>query len=223
MRVAILTALLMASSAFATSYGPPRRHDVYSYNWAYVLDVNPETNTHTVYSVWNRTTPLWTFSCEVWHFPFLVSNDGQVVATVSWRHVKEEDLGVADAVAFWTRDGKFRSHTLHDLEIDQPQTQAGPIGDFWRTWYTGVTDHGDSFTIHATDGFTYRFRYADGELVEPHRPGFRRWVALALLLGGVLTAVGIVLSRRARRRSVSPQSAATLSPSFHDHSFGRIA
>ena len=65
MRAAILALLLTSPQAFATSYGKPERHDVFSRNRAFVLDVNPETRTHTVYDVRDRGKPLWSFSCGV--------------------------------------------------------------------------------------------------------------------------------------------------------------
>lgn len=159
MRATIFTLLLTAPPVFATSYTQPKRHEVFSHNPAFVLDVNPETRTHTVYDVRDRGKSLWSFSCGVWHFPFLLSDGGQVAATVGWEHVQEQDIAEADAVTFWNKDGKFRTHALRDVCPDPPRTQnvgGGPIGAFWRTWYTEVEDHGDSFTIRTTVGVAYR-------------------------------------------------------------------
>jgi hypothetical protein len=205
MRVAILTVMLTASPVMATSYMPPTRHDVYSRNRAFVLDVNPETKTHTVYDVRDRSKPLWSFSCGVWHFPFLVSEDGKVVATVEWQHVQVEDIAEANAVTFWSKDGAFRSHFLRDLCPDPPKTSnvgIGPIGDFWRTWYTKVSDEGDTFTIWTTIGVAYRFRYADGELVERRRLGWWMgggWAMAAV--AGVAGLAAVLLLWRWRERS----------------------
>ena len=201
MRAALLTVLLVSAPAFATSYAPPKRHDVYSRNRAFVLDVNPETRSHIVYDVRDRTTALWSFSCGVWHFPFLVSDDGAVVATVGWMHVKAEHIAEADAVTFWNKDGEFRSHPLRDVCPDPPKTRdvgVGPIGEFWRTWYTDVKDHGDSFTILTTRGGAFRFRYADGALVE-RRLGWRAWTPWLVAGVGGVVVLAVVWRWRTRR------------------------
>src|SRR5262245_46234649 len=146
-RLAAITLLLTASPCFATSYARPQRHEVYSHNLAFVLDVNPETEVHTVYDVRDRSKPLWSFSKPVWHFPFLLSNTGTVVATLAWKHVKVEEIGETMAVTFRNKDGVFRTHRLEDLCSSPPKTEdvgVGPIGDFWRTWYHDVTNNGES-------------------------------------------------------------------------------
>ncbi|MEQ8790767.1 MAG: hypothetical protein RIC55_31000 [Pirellulaceae bacterium] len=205
MRVVILILLLSASPAFATSYAQPKRHDVFSHNRAFVLDVNPKTRTHTVYDVRDRSKPLWSFSCDVWHFPFLLSDDGQVAATVSWQYVREQDIAEADALTFWNKGGEFRSHALRYLCPNPPRTQdvgVGPIGAFWRTWYTEVKDHGDSCTIRTTAGVAYRFRYADGVLVERRRFGFSGWGGWWSVGGIIMVAVvGVALWGWHRRHS----------------------
>lgn len=186
---------LTASPAFATSYARPVRHDVFSRNRAFVLDVDPGTQVHTVYDARDRGTPLWSFSCGVWHFPFLVSDDGRVVAVVSWMHVKAEDIAETDAVTFWDRAGTFRVYPLRDLCPNPPKTQdvgIGPIGDFWRTWYTGVDDHGETLAIRTTCGVEYRFRYADGELVDRRRIGWRGWGWR--VVGGVATVIAVAVA-----------------------------
>src|SRR5262245_14701188 len=110
MRLATIALLLTVSPCFATSYARPQRHDVYSHNRAFVLDVNPETEVHTVYDVRDRSKPLWSFSKPVWQSPFLLSDTGTVVATLAWKHVKVEHIGEATAVTFWSKDGAFRKH-----------------------------------------------------------------------------------------------------------------
>src|SRR5262245_8637977 len=96
----VLALLACCSQALATSYAPPKRRDVYCSNRAFVLDVNPETNVHTVYAADHRTKPLWSFSRPVWHYPFLLSDDGSVVATVAWEHIREEDIANENGVEF---------------------------------------------------------------------------------------------------------------------------
>ncbi len=203
MRAAILALLLTASPAFATSYAQPKRHDVFSRNGAFVLDVNPETEVHAVYDVRDRTKPLWSFSKPVWHYPFLVSDDGAVVVTVAWEHIQAERIDASVGVRFWNKDGEFRSYSLADLCADPPKTQdvgIGPIGDFWRTWYTDVEDHGDGFTLRTTCGVAHRFRYADGELVEGRRIGFvgrGAWWWVGCITAAIV--VGVALWRYRRR------------------------
>jgi hypothetical protein len=202
MRQVILVLLLTASPALATSYSRPVRHDVFSHNRHFVLDVNPKTSVHTVYSVLDRTTPLWSFSCVVWHFPFLLSDDGTVVATVAWEHIWEQHVATEDAVTFWNKDGVFRTHPLRDLCPDPPRTRdvgVGPIGDFWRTWYKEVSDDGDSFAICTTRGVEYRFRFADGEMVAQRPFGWRAWRGWVLVFcGGLIFACAALLWYRRR-------------------------
>src|SRR5262245_21422725 len=196
MRAAILALLLTASPVFATSYFQPKRHDVFSGSRAFVLDVNPETELHTVYDVRDRTKPLWSFRKPVWHYPFLLSDDGAVVVTVAWEHVKAEDIGESVGVRFWNKDGEFRSYPLADLCPDPPKTQdvgIGPIGDFWRTWYKHVEDGGDRFTLRTTCGDDYSFRYSDGKLVERRRLGFDEWGGW-WSVGGVIAMVVVGLA-----------------------------
>ena len=113
MRIAILSFLLSASPIFATSFAMPKRHDVFSQNRSFVLDVNPETSTHTVYDVRDRTKPLWSFSYDVWHFPFLVSDSGQVVAVVDWMYVREQDIAAMAVFLASRRAGNVTGQTIN--------------------------------------------------------------------------------------------------------------
>jgi hypothetical protein len=178
MRLAILVLLLTVPPCGATTFARPTRHDVFSHNRAFVLDVNPATEVHTVYDVRDRSKPLWSFSEPAGIAPILLSDDGRVVATVDWMYVKAEDIADTTAVVFWNRDGQFRAYPLKELCPDPPKTQdvgVGPIGDFWRTWYTDVTDDGESLTISTTRGMAYRFRFVDGILLERRPFGWRAW------------------------------------------------
>jgi hypothetical protein len=176
--------LVTATPAFAMSPDRlPVRHDVFSRNRKFVLDVDPDTKIHVIYDRHDQKKPLWSFSCKVGSFLFLLSDDGQVVAAVAEEHVQKERIPHTDAVTFWNKDGKFRSYPLQDLCPDPPMNPYkgdGPMDSSSRTWYVGVKGDGDSFTIKTTTwvGYRwveYRFRYSDGELGEPSGT----WTALA--------------------------------------------
>jgi hypothetical protein len=208
---AIFVLVVTTSSCFATSYTKPERHDVFSHNRAFVLDVNPKTEVHTVYDVRDRTKPLWSFSKQVWHYPFLLSNDGTVVVTVAWKHVQAEHLADAIGVRFWNRDGEFRTYPLRDLCPDPPKTKdvgVGPIGDFWRTWYFDVNDDGEAFTI-LTASRILTFRFADGEMVERSasrwqgREGPPEWMPVALSALAIVSFAAILCRLGRCRRSHS--------------------
>jgi hypothetical protein len=173
--------------------------------------VNPDTQVHTVYDARDRSKPLWSFSKPVWHNPFLLSNDGTVVATVAWQHVKIEYLDDAIGVTFWSKDGVFGTYLIKELCPDPPKTQdvgIGPIGDFWRTWYTTTVEDGESFTIRTTRGTEHRFRFSDGKLVESRGlglnfPGQSFWLAATGVLLAVAVAAGVLYRRWRRRRNVT--------------------
>jgi hypothetical protein len=197
-RQAVLLLLLTASPAFATSYVSPKRHDVFSRNRQFVLDVNPETKVHTVCNSQDRATSLWSFSCDVWHFPFLLSDDGEVVATVAWEFIWGKDIATSDAVTFWNKSGVFRTHALRDLCPDPrwPRNEeVAPIGEDVRIWYEEVSDDGDGFAIRTTCGLEYRFRYVDGEIVARRQIVARRAFDWRAFFGWVLgISCGLVLA-----------------------------
>ena len=202
--VAILTVLLTASPALATSYVMPKRHDVFSRNRAYVLDVNPETEVHTVYDARDRTKPLWSFSKPVWHYPFLLSDDGTVVVTVAWKHVQAEDIKESGGVRFWNKDGPFRQYPLADLCPDPPRTQdvgIGPIGDFWRTWYTEVEDPATGSPSSPPAGSSTGSGTRTGAGRGARSGG--AWERWALVAGGLAILATVVALRRwrAKRRT----------------------
>jgi hypothetical protein len=204
MRASVLVVILTASPAFATSYGAPIRRDVYSPNGRFVLDVNPETKTHTVYNVRDRAEALWSFSAPVWQAPFFLSNDGTVVVELEWRHVKIEHLAELSGITFRNRQGIFREHRITDLCPDPPKTQdvgVGPIGDFWRTWYTEVDQDDEIVTLRTTRGSKLRFRTSDGEIVErgddTSEPRVRWvWVLVGVVALGVIVGLVLALARR---------------------------
>src|SRR5262245_29093585 len=143
----------------ATSYARPIRHDVFSPNRDYVLDVDPETEVHVVYATKDRTKPLWSFSMHVWQAPFLLSNDGAVVATLAWEHIRVQDLDDAQCIEFRNKEGVFKAYSFAELCPNPARTiltGGGPIGGFWRTWYTELDHyHDDTFRVRTTDFFEY--------------------------------------------------------------------
>jgi hypothetical protein len=111
--LAPVAALVVAPvTGYATSFGTPERHDVFSPNGQFVLDVDPKTDTLTVYAVTDRNTPLWSFSKPIWHAPFFLSNDGKVVTSAAWKFVRTYDLHDTDCVLFRNKDGVFRSYSF---------------------------------------------------------------------------------------------------------------
>lgn len=167
-QLSVLVLLCCVSPCFGTSYAEPRRHDVYSPNKAFVLDVNPKTEVHNIYAANDRKVPLWSFTRPVWHSPWLLSNDGKVVAMIAWEHVQEKFLDKVDGVQFWNAAGRFKAYSLKELCPDPPRTQditIGPIGEFWRTWYRDVYQEEDELSLQTTIGKEYRFRITDGAMI----------------------------------------------------------
>ncbi len=198
--------LLAPAAARATSYAAPEPHDVYSPNGKFVLHVNPDTEHHVVYRTADRDTPLWSFDKPVGHEPYLLSNDGKVVVEVAWRHVRQENLASADCLVFRSASGVIRHHSFQDLCPAPARTSMvgiGPIGSFWRTWYTDLEQSNSSFTITTTDWYAYTFDTTTGDIVRRdlvlsnvrYRP---LWLA-----GGFVVGVGLMLALlkvwRARR------------------------
>lgn len=198
-----LAVLLLASwlsSAGATTFVQPERHDVYSPNKRFVMDVDPETEVHNIYAVADRSQPLWSFSQPVWHGEWYLANDGAVAATLSWRFVQQDRVKQADGVRFWNAGGNFRSYGLVEL-APQPAITSwgglgpGPIGSFWRTWYTDAEQTNDTFRLVTTDCYAYTFSLIDGSITSRRltfaalRYKLWFWPSLAALaLGGVIAA-----------------------------------
>lgn len=166
----VLVVLAAVSSARATKYGPPQRRDVFSPNRRFVLDVNPHTKTHTVYRTTDRKTPLWSFATsDVWHEPYFLSNDGQVVLRVAWEHVQEDNLPHGDCMWFYGPTGLFKTYSFADICPNPSKTSLvgpGPIGNFWHTWYTNVSQFDTRVTLRTTDRYVYEFDMATGRIVD---------------------------------------------------------
>ena len=77
----------------ATSYASPQSETIKSTNGKYTLITNPKTKKHKVYASDDLKTELWSFELAIWHFPIYLSNDGEKVCHLAWRHVKAGNLG----------------------------------------------------------------------------------------------------------------------------------
>lgn len=165
--------LISCHPLFATSYGPAQNREVLSQNKKFLLLVNAGSSTHTVYEANKRDRALWSFNCDVWHFPFLIANDGKSAATVSWRHIQDktgaENKALKDktAVQFW-RDGKaWKSIKFSEFFPNPPKTQdvgIGPIGGFWRTWYSDIAVTTEGFSILLTNKKIISFSFTSGTI-----------------------------------------------------------
>jgi len=71
-RISLLLILALPSPSFGFSRSDPERHNVFSPNRAHVLDVNPKTNLHVLYSTWDRSQPLWTIEKQIDYHDFFV-------------------------------------------------------------------------------------------------------------------------------------------------------
>lgn len=224
--VGCVVALLCAtSSAFAYSVAPPRRHSVHSPNKAFVVDLDPIREVNTIYTAGDPTRPLWSFPGDVWLSKAHLSNDGTVVVIVHWPFVQHESLQEYEAVEFWYKDGKFASHRVTDLCPNPMRTSdagGGPVGDFWRTWYTDSSFDGERLWLRTTGDYDYEFRAADGAITGRWRNTmvFNRALGALLrgsiwawvcLVGGVLLIGGAArhLVRRARKRLAGVPPAAS--------------
>ena len=196
--------LLLLSAGPAQGYKPasPVRHDVWSPNGTYVLDVDPAAKRLTVYAAGDRQTPLWSFDRPVWQEQHFLSDDGRTVGVVAWRFVKLDELSDGVCVEFWNRDGLFREYTFAEL-CPNPGNfyiESGPVGDFWRKWYSRVDGDGTHLRVRTTDEYEYTFALDNGRIVEKSRiwlPGWVWWVLSAFVVCG---AVGWVLKLMRRRR-----------------------
>lgn len=162
---------LLLACADASAYSPPwpKRHDVYSPNMAFVIDIDPVSEMNTVYAVDDRSHPIWSFPGSLYLCKVFLSNDGEVVAILGWKYVREQDIPNAGAIEFRNKDGVFKSYTLRELCPNPKRTQEvgpGPIGDFWRTWYSPVDSNGERFVMSTTDRYEYEFRFSDGQMTD---------------------------------------------------------
>jgi hypothetical protein len=116
-QILIAVAILLGVAHRGEAYTPrdPKRHDVFSPNGAFVLDVDPKTKQHSVYAAKDRKTPLWSFTKAVGRGPIFLSDDGEVVAVLNWEYVTVESLEDRDCVEFYSKAGLFKSHPFSEI------------------------------------------------------------------------------------------------------------
>lgn len=204
-RAGLLLLLLSAGPALGYKPASPVRHDVFSPNGAFVLDVDPAAKRLTVYATANRQTPLWSFDRTVWQEQHFLSDDGRTVGLVTWRFVKLDELSDGVCVEFWNRDGLLREYTFAEL-CPHPANfyvESGPVGDFWRKWYSEVDANGTQLRVRTTDEFEYVFAFEDGQIVKKSRTGvpyWAWWLLPVLLVAAGAGGIAMIMSRRRARR-----------------------
>lgn len=203
-RAGLVLLLLSTGQLFGYKVASPVRHDVFSPNGAFVLDVDPATKRLTVYAAGEPNHPVWSFDRYVLYEEYFLSNDGRVVGLTTWRFVQVDDLAEGVCVEFWNRTGRFQQYTFAEL-CPHPGHfwfEAGPVGDFWRKWYSELNSDGIQLRVRTTDEFEYVFALDDGRIVRKSRIGVPWWVywliPSLILVGALMTLVS--WRRRARRR-----------------------
>jgi hypothetical protein len=203
-RTILLLLLLPAGEAIAYSPARPTRHDVYSANGAFVLDVDPRAKRLSVYAANNRDKPLWSFDRAVWQETHLLSDDGKVVAVVAWRFVQVSETPDGVCIEFWNDLGMFKKYTFADV-CPHPRRywlEPGPVGSFWRTWYSEVEGDGAALRVRTTDEFEYVFAMDDGRILQATRirlPWWSWWALFLLGAGGIAVFFVLWCRRKGRR------------------------
>lgn len=200
-RSILLLLLLPTSDALAFKPAPPKRHDVFSPNGKFVLDVDPNAKQISVFAADKRDQPLWSFKNWAWSGHHL-SNDGKVVAILHWEFVSVKDLDEGVCVTFLNEAGKLKEHRFADL-CPHPRRlwmEPGPVGSFWRKWYTSASDAEDTLTVCTTDEYEYVFAMEDGHILERRRVGLPWWSAWAILVAALGGAAVLVVWRFRRAR-----------------------
>ena len=210
LRVPVSLLLLLVAGGFAAGGIFPNmtylgRHDVFSRNGLYVLDVNPEAQSNTVYLASDRSRPLW--SCpgalKTIVRKTLLADNGAVVAMIGGGDVTQDDLSGAEGIRLVDRNGATRSHRIVEFNT-RPAFSYG-CGGNQAIWYDDVVDHGDRFAIVMKDGTVHTFDYSTA-------PPQRRWLKMALPV--VMAGLGVVvlLVRVASRRSAQIEAVEPVGP-----------
>lgn len=195
MTLGLLLLIPVPASAFKPA--PPERHDVFSPNRQFVLDVDPKTKTNTVYLVNDRKNPLWSFEGVIWLGPAFLADDGNSVAVISWEHVQVEGLREETCIRFRNKGGLLKSYTFGEI-CPNPRRQGwferGPVGSFWRVWYSNAEQKGNLLRVATTDLYEYTFSLENGSIVATRFQvgSFLRkywtWIA-GLIVGGLVLYV----------------------------------
>lgn len=146
----------------------------------------------------------------IWHEPYFVSNDGQTVAVLAWRFIQNDSIDTSHCVEFWSASGLLKAHAFSDLCPNPAKTSLvgiGPIGGFWRTWYTDAALEDSQLKVRTTGWRAYTFDMASGQVTESHiLLGNLRYKPLAWVLGAALLIIGGAATvRRIRRGKRSTQ------------------
>lgn len=188
----------------------PVRHDVFSGNGLFVLDVDPANGNHVMYEASDRSRPLWSFTTRVWHEPLVAADDGKTVARLAWSHVTIEQMKTHHSVAFWDASGESKAHSF--AEVCPDPLHAGvpgpaPMGDFWRTWLYDLHVDGSRLRVETTGRSGTTFSLSDGSILATHRQFIparvRHLRPLGLVLAAIALAVLIVRGARWRRSGPS--------------------
>lgn len=143
----MVTFLTVSQSVFATSYVEPTVRNVRSPNGKFFVHIDPATMKHDVYAV-GMSEPIWSFSRRVWHDGYFVSNNGDLVAWVAWRHCCVQDIK-EPAIIVYSSSGIAASYSY--AAVCTPRRRfpwdAGPIGDDWRVWRGESEMRGDMIDI----------------------------------------------------------------------------
>jgi hypothetical protein len=197
---------LITSLGRAYSVARPERQEVRAPNGQFVLDVNPQTEIHTVYATKYRNSPLWSFTSPIWLGPIFLSDDGKVVAILAWEHVRAEDLDRKPCTRFWNEAGPLRSYSFAEIcpnPRSRPFWEIGPIGPDWRVWCGDVRQDGDNLLVPTTDLYEYTFSLKDGAITNRAiiwTNVLRKAMIPAAILALAAFTFWIVRRRRARHR-----------------------
>ena len=136
--ILIIVLLSLISTAYATSYAPPKAKKIYSLDNHYFIDFNPDKKTQQVMKVINNTdaTYAWSFSYDIEYGDELfVSNNGMHVLIVRSKFVITEDLH-KPAVLIFNSNGLQTKFTYSQLSTPRKyhDREIGPIGESWRVW-----------------------------------------------------------------------------------------